>query len=141
MYTKLSQIKKKPKVKTVTVLSLSQLKKKVQRAVNAYVRKRDENEPCISCSKQSESWEAGHYIAQGSSGYLRYNFDNIHKQCVSCNRFKHGNLLEYRINLLTKIGSKRVDWLENHRKDVKKWTREELNTLYEAIKEIKWYKP
>jgi len=58
----------------------------------------------------------------------------VHKQCVSCNRFKHGNLIEYRINLVKKIGIKKVEWLEEHRKDVKRWTREELEEILERLR-------
>lgn len=135
MYSKSAQTKKAPKVKTKTVLSLPQLKKKVQRVINAYVRKRDENKPCISCQKRKVA-EAGHYIAQGSSGLLRYHLDNIHGQCGQCNRWLHGNLLEYRINLVKKIGLKRVMWLEEHRHDVHKWTRSELEELLKVIKDL-----
>lgn len=135
MYSKTTQTKKAPKVKTKTVLSLPQLKQKVQRAMNAYIRKRDENKPCISCQKRAVT-EAGHFIAQGSSGLLRYHLDNLNGQCAQCNRWLHGNLLEYRINLVKKIGLKKVEWLESHRHDTYKWTREELETLLKVIKEL-----
>lgn len=123
MFSKASQTKR-------STLSLLQLKKKVQRAVNAYIRIRDQDEPCISCSRVVEQKDAGHYIAQGSSGLLRFNLYNIHGQCLSCNRFKHGNLLEYRINLIKKIGREQVEWLEDYRHETKKWTREELEQVY-----------
>lgn len=133
-FSKVSQIKKPTKVKTKTILSLSQLKKKVQRAFNKWIRERDKDDPCISCIGECGKWDAGHFISQGSSGALRYHPDNVHKQGVGCNRFKHGNLLEYRINLVKKIGIERVKWLEEHRNDVKKWTREELEQLLETYK-------
>lgn len=113
--------------------TLPQLKKTVQRKVNAYVRERDKNEPCISCHKIKDNKEGGHYVAQGSSGFLRYHLDNIHGQCVDCNHFKSGNLLEYRISLVQKIGVERVEWLEKHRKDIKKWTREELQDVLNSL--------
>lgn len=112
---------------------LSDLKKVVQRKVNAYVRERDKDLPCISCGKWSDNWHCGHYIAQGSSGALRYNLDNLSKQCAGCNLFKHGALIDYRIGLIKKIGVKRVEWLENHRKDIKKWTREELQEILDSL--------
>ncbi len=126
----------KTKVKTRTIQSIAQLKASVQRVVNAYVRKRDADDPCISCQKRCESGEAGHFIAQGASGYLRYNLDNLRKQCGSCNRWKHGNLLEYRIHLVEKIGKDRVEWMENNRNIVKKWTREELEEIRQRIKSL-----
>lgn len=115
---------------------LSDLKKLVQKEVNAFVRKRDEGLACISCGKNCGPVQAGHYIAQGSSGALRYNLDNIHAQGTGCNLYKHGNLIEYRINLIKKIGLTRVEWLEEQRHDVKKWTREELNAIKNTIKDL-----
>ena len=123
---------KTKKQKKKVVMSIANLKKKVQRVVNKYVRDRDEKSPCISCNKRPE--QAGHYLAQGSTGALRYNLDNIHGQCRNCNVWKHGNLLEYRLGLIERIGIKRVEALEEHRKEVKKWDREELNELLERYK-------
>lgn len=124
----------KKKRKTKGIIRVSYLKKLVQKKFNKWIRTRDAGLPCISCGKHSEKVDAGHYIAQGSSGALRYHEDNVHLQCVSCNRFKHGNLLEYRMGLIRKIGEDKVNWLEEHRNDTKKWTREELNELLERYK-------
>ena len=132
-FPKSQQTKKAKKVKTKVVISLPQLKKKVQRVVNKYVRERDAEEPCISCGKYLDNKEAGHFIAQGSSGFLRYNFSNIHSQCVGCNRYRHGNLLEYRIGLIKRIGEERVKWLEENRRELKKWERQELEELLEDL--------
>ena len=115
-------------------LSLPQLKKKVQRAVNKYVRERDKGKPCISCGRKVETGDCGHYVAQGSSGYLRYNLNNCNLQCRSCNRYKHGNLIEYRHGLIKKIGERKVHTLEVYRHDVKKWTRSELEEILDQIK-------
>lgn len=125
------------KQKTSAVISLSDLKKAVQREVNAYVRLRDEKEPCISCQRFVPQKDAGHFLAQGSTGILRYDLDNLWGQCQSCNRFKHGNLLEYRINLVKKIGLSMVERLESMRHETKKWTREELLQLRDRIRHLK----
>lgn len=121
----------KKKQKTKGVIRVSDLKKKVQRVFNKWIRTRDAGLPCISCGKISDKVDAGHYIAQGSSGELRYNENNVHLQCTACNRFKHGNLIEYRIGLIEKIGENQVVLLEKMRNKTKKWTREELTELLE----------
>lgn len=113
---------------------LSDLKKVVQRKVNAYVRERDKDLPCISCGKYFDNKDAGHYVAQGSSGALRYNLDNLAGQCRGCNSFKHGNLIEMRLGLIQRIGEERVKLLEEQRHDIKKWTREELDLIVMALK-------
>lgn len=123
------------KRKTVTIISLKQLHKQTQTVVNAYVRERDKDLPCISCGKFTKL-EAGHYWNMGNNRALRYNLDNLNGQCVPCNRWGHGNLLEYRINLVKKIGADRVQWLDDHHKDNFKWTREELELKRAEIKNL-----
>jgi hypothetical protein len=124
----------KEKVKAKKQRSLADLKKYVQKEVNKYIRERDKNLPCISCGRVSDTYHAGHYINQGSGGFLRYNPLNIHKQCAGCNLFKHGNLIEYRIALIQKIGIEKVEWLENNRHQIKKWTRDELESILLQVK-------
>lgn len=126
---------KSKKPKKVVITSLADLKKKAQRVFNAWIRERDKYLPCISCGvTESKSWQAGHFWAMGSNGSLRYNELNCHKQCVGCNMFKSGNLLEYRFGLIKKIGTEKLDWLDNNRHETKKWTREELEAIIEKYK-------
>ena len=92
---------------------LSWFKTKAQNAVNAYVRARDQDEPCISCGRWHDGqWHAGHYLSVGSHPELRLDFDNIHKQCQPCNAHKSGNIPGYRPRLIAKIGTERVERLE-----------------------------
>lgn len=92
---------------------LSYFANKAQKAVNALVRYRDRNEPCISCGRFHDgSYDAGHYRSRGAAPALRFNLDNIHRQCVPCNQHKSGNAIEYRMRLIQKIGIERVEWLE-----------------------------
>ena len=65
---------------------------------------------------------------------MTFNEDNVHLQCEYCNTYKHGNPIDYRINLINKIGVDRVEYLENNRHKTKKYTREEL---YEIIDKYK----
>lgn len=111
---------------------LPKLLKKVQVRVNKFIRERDKDKGCISC--RGKVTQAGHYIAQGSSSFLRFNEDNIHGQCAGCNTFKSGNLIEYRIELINRIGEDRIKWLEDNRRTVKRWKRYELEELLEKYK-------
>ncbi len=96
--------------------------KEAQAAVNKYIRLRDRNKPCVSCgSNPSDSnlmtgsrFDAGHYRSRGSASHLRFNILNIHKQCVKCNRFNSGNAVDYRIELIKRIGEDNVIRLENN---------------------------
>ena len=129
-FNRLTTKKQKKKV----VKSIGSIHKNLQTKFNKWTRERDEDDPCISCRQVKDTYHAGHFIAQGNSGFLRYHEDNVHKQCVGCNVFKRGNLLEYRENLIKKIGQEKVDYLWNNRKKVYKWKRWELEALIEKYK-------
>lgn len=101
---------------------LSYWEGRAQQAVNAYVRMRDQGQPCISCGiTYSTVWQAGHFISVGanSSHSIRYNPDNIHLQCVVCNHHKGGNAEGYLPRLVAKIGQERLDALRTWHSPVK----------------------
>jgi len=104
-----------------------------QSAFNKYIRIRDYRDPCIACMKPRElieyeqgwkvggCWDAGHFMTRGAKGQLRFILFNVHKRCKSCNsgggKFSHKAATvdaNYRINLIQKIGIKKVEWLENN---------------------------
>ena len=110
--------------------------------VNAYVRIRDEGKPCISCQNpiKNGSGEAGHYRSRKAASQLRFDLDNIHLQCHHCNVHLSSNAIEYRINLVKKIGAERVEALENNNQE-KRWTIEEAKDIKQKytllLKELK----
>ncbi len=108
-----------------------------QRVVNDYIRERDHDLPCISCGTfETVQWEAGHYRSRGKASHLRYNEDNIHKQCHHCNVQMSGNQQQYRIALVEKIGAERVEALENNNTP-HRYTIEELEGIrrhYSALR-------
>lgn len=114
------------------------LRAAAQKEVNAYVLLRDKGKPCISCGKKANRYEAGHYMPAGQNAQIRFDLNNIHAQCHTCNCHKSANLREYRPNLIKKIGLEAVEQLEQ--RYVKIWQVEELQGLiYEfraMIKEI-----
>ena len=108
--------------------------KEAQAAFNAYIRKRDESLPCISCGRfHLGQWHAGHYRTTAACPELRFSELNVWKQCAPCNNHKHGNITEYRINLIKRIGLESVEWLEGPH-EPKKWTIPELKELKELYK-------
>ena len=113
-----------------------------QTAINAWVRERDKAEPCISCGRHHDGqYHAGHYLSTGARPGLRFDADrNIWKQCQPCNTHLSGNLLNYRIGLIAKIGLDAVEALESDH-TVKKWPIDELKAIrdeYRAkLKELK----
>ena len=123
------------KQKKQVVASIATLKKTAQKLVNKLARLRDQKDGCISCTT-GKSEQGGHFWAMGSKSALRYNLLNINGQCTQCNFRKRGNPLEYRIRLVEKIVEDQVKWLDEHRNDVKSWTREELEQIIVETKEL-----
>lgn len=110
-----------------------------QRAFNDYIRARD-GDVCISCgSTTAISYHAGHFRTTAAASQLRFNEDNAHSQCASCNVHKSGAITSYRLALIKKIGIERVVNLETSNSSIK-YTPEILaeirKTYRRKIKEI-----
>lgn len=103
--------------------------REAQAAFNAWVRERDAELPCISCNRHHQGkYDAGHYRTVGSNPALRFNPFNCHKQCVPCNQHKSGDIVNYRINLVDKIGADTVAWLEGFHEPMR-YTIEDLQGI------------
>ena len=103
--------------------------KEAQTAFNAWVRERDAALPCISCGRHHQGkYDAGHYRTVGSNPSLRFEPLNCHRQCSPCNTHKSGDIVNYRIELVKRIGADKVDWLEGPH-DPKRYTIEDLKKI------------
>ena len=112
-----------------------------QQVFNAWIRERDKLAPCISCGRHhTGQFHAGHYRSVGAAPELRFNENNCQKQCAPCNNHRSGNVVEYRIHLVKKIGIELVEWLEGAHLP-KKYTIDELKAIKaeykKRLKEIK----
>ena len=74
---------------------------------HAFIRKRDQGKPCISCGRYTRL-QAGHFYSAGKHPGLRFDPDNVNGQCKQCNWYLSGNLTEYEKNLRERIGNERV---------------------------------
>ena len=109
--------------------------KDLQRVFNEFIRLRDADLPCISCGRyHNGQYHAGHYRSVGACPELRFNEDNTHKQCSACNNHLSGNILEYRLGLIEKIGIERVEFLERQDHPPLKLSVEEIKDLIKAYK-------
>ena len=110
-------------------------KKRVTLHFNKYIRERDKDLPCISCgTTKAFSWHAGHYRSVGACPSLRFEALNCHKQCSKCNTHLSGNLWEYRIELINRIGEDAVEWIR-HSHPEKRYRVEELKALCVELKQ------
>lgn len=103
--------------------------KRAEKAVNAFIRERDRDQPCISCGTHDASeWHAGHWISVGASSALRFDPANIHKQCHQCNWFEGGRASDYEARLPARIGQAEFERVKFARRE-RKWTREECQEI------------
>ena len=124
---------KSKSTKITKIVPLPKLKKKAQDIFNKWIRMRDYDQRCISCNGRVE--QAGHYFSSGHYSALTFNEMNVNGQCIRCNCFLHGNLIQYRIGLVAKYGEKKVKQLEDE-SEVRtyKWSRTELEEIIEKYK-------
>ena len=134
--TKRREYRKETRALKEQVKNRSQWMKEAQQAFNAYIRARDAHLPCISCERHHQGqYHAGHYRSAGGNPELRFEELNTHKQCMPCNSHLSGNLINYRINLIKKIGLGAVEWLEGPH-EPKKYTIENLKEIRDKYRKM-----
>jgi len=100
-----------------------------QKAFNAFVRRRDQDLPCVSCGTlKAAQWHCSHLRSVGAAGHLRFTEDNGSKSCSVCNQHFSGNITNYRIELIKRIGATRVEALETNN-EIRRWTIPELQMI------------
>ena len=133
----LAQVERREiKVRTEKLKSRADHLREAQAAVTEFIRLRDAHLPCISCDSTptdndlmtGSRWDAGHYRSVGACPELRFEPLNIHRQCVKCNRNLSGNTVGYRIRLVLRIGTEKVDWLEGPH-SARKYTVDEIKAI------------
>jgi hypothetical protein len=103
--------------------------REAQQAFNEWIRLRDAALPCVSCGRHHQGqYHAGHYRTVGANPELRFEPLNVWKQCAPCNNHKSGDIVNYRIELVRRIGADQVEWLEGPHLP-KKYTIEQLKAI------------
>lgn len=101
---------------------IAEWQKEAQAAFNRYIRWRDYNRPCVSCGGELQhrgnyttgsAVDASHYRSRGAASHLKFNVFNVHSACTRCNRQLSGNVVEYRIRLIERIGIALVERIES----------------------------
>jgi hypothetical protein len=116
------------------LMTLSDWLKIAQTTFNAYIRKRDKGNVCISCQKPAKKENAGHFFNANNHYMVRFDEDNVHLQCEYCNTYLHGNLIEYRENLITKIGFYKFSILKHESDKTRKFSIDELKEIISVYK-------
>ena len=118
--------------------SVSWLKKYLwEKLFSPYIRKRDKGK-CYTCGVVSpwKEMQAGHMIPC-TCEELRFNEDNVHCQCYSCNIMKYGNLTEYHYRFIKQydIGLFNA-FVRIKNQSHKHWKTKELVALIEKYKKL-----
>ena len=114
-------------------------KKELDEVFAEYIRLRDSNGDtfrCISCGqvKPMSQCQCGHYISRAHMA-TRFDEKNSNGQCISCNIFKSGNVVEYRFGLIDKYGEEVVNQLEAMRNDQRQIKDHEYKELIQYYKD------
>tara|TARA_R100000951_G_scaffold110853_1_gene109191 strand:- start:3351 stop:3881 length:531 start_codon:yes stop_codon:yes gene_type:complete len=136
---KKKQQRKETKQARERIKTKSDWLKDLQVVFNKFIRLRDSGLNCISCNKPPKKKNAGHYRSVGANPELRFTELNCHLQCEHCNTYLHGNLINYRINLINKIGVDQVEKLESSHDPVHlsiPEIQEKIKQYKQKIKEI-----
>lgn len=128
------RVRRETRAALIKLKTRSEWLKDAQKVFNEYIRLRDADKGCISCGRPLiGKYDAGHYRTVAACPELRFNEFNVMGQDVHCNQHKHGNVLEYRIGLIKRIGQDKVDWLEGPH-EPKKYTIDEIQALIAEYK-------
>ena len=128
--------KERKKVMKKDMLTKSDYIKILQQLVNRFVRQRDGNY-CISCDAPiNGKVDAGHLFSVGNYPSVRFDLRNINSQCIKCNQFNGGSILEYRENLIKKIGQKEFDELDKLAHQNRMFDIEEIKEMIQKFKEL-----
>ena len=140
-----------PRQRSRDKMTIKQLENWAQKPINDYVRLRDKGKSCPSCGKSEEeveaaqgwktggAWDAGHFMSRGAKNQLRFNLNNIHRQCKSCNAgegqfsFKRETVGErFEEELIKRIGPEKVEALKNNN-ELSSFSRSYLERIHKIF--------
>jgi len=121
--------------------TLSNQIKLTRTAVHDYIHERDRGKKCITCpSILTGDFDAGHYYHGSKSNALRFDLDNIHGQCIQCNRRNYGMFQKYTEELPKRIGQEAFNNLTTRynetQKTIHKWFPDDLVKIRKKARKL-----
>lgn len=106
-------MKRTPLKRTGIKKSPMSLKKKLDSVFSKYIRQKYPAR-CYTCGKVGVTLQCGHFV---SRQYLatRWDENNCRPQCVGCNMFGNGQLLDFEENLKKELGHDFVEEMKKKR--------------------------
>ena len=105
---------------------LAKAKQLALKYFSLYIRLRDctdgEFGNCYTCGKQLhyKQGQCGHFM-QGRHTATLFLEINSNMQCVQCNIFKHGNLVEYTVKMIEQYGIETVETLRDLNRQIEQF--------------------
>lgn len=94
------------------------LKNKLWKLTSEYIRRKfadphTEMCKCVTCGKVDhwKNMDCGHFVPKNKGLSVYFVEENLAPQCTYCNRFQHGNLIEYTRYIIDTYGIEKVDEL------------------------------
>lgn len=111
---------------------LKNIRKQAWDLQSEFIRRSEEG-VCFTCGNKREwkAQQAGHFIHRNC---LDFDLRNIHCQCVKCNKYLSGNLIEYTVAMLSEYGEAVVEDLRELSHQVRKFRRDELEEMIAGFK-------
>ena len=126
---------KKKKQAKAEMLTVQDYVKMAQQVFNAYINKRDSGKPCISCGKKiTGRVNASHYYNANNHWNVRFDENNVHSSCITCNQYLSGNLIEYGVRLEKLIGPDEFAILREDAYKLRKFSIDELKGIIAEYK-------
>lgn len=117
--------------------SIKLLTKLAKQLAQRYARLRDDELPCIACgTNKTMEWHGGHLFKSELYSGVRFDEFNIHKSCLKCNTWLHGNEVGYVAGFVSRYGNDAFFELYKKANETKtkKWTKEELKEIITRYK-------
>lgn len=94
------------------------------------------NVKCFTCeaTKPYKEMDAGHYISRRHYS-TRFDDRNVHPQCPRCNRFRHGEMDVYALNLRYKYGDDILEILNKEKEKIRDYTSCELKEFRKWLRD------
>jgi hypothetical protein len=114
--------------------------KALDRVFGEWIRRKDADSNgmarCVTCSHSGHhsTVNAGHFWKRQHQA-TRYDPRNVNVQCVRCNNFRGGAEAEHAAYIIREYGLEVFEDLERRHTQIKKWTRDEIESMLEDYKQ------
>lgn len=122
------------RAKSPSIKTQAQLKKELDRVFSIYIRK-IHPPVCYTCGKTDTPLQCGHFVPRQ---YLasRWHEDNCRPQCVGCNIYGNGKILDFEEHLKRDLGEEYVEAMKATRHQSLKLDRQWYEEKIEHYKAL-----